>query len=280
MDRVLTLGFIQSADPRLGRHINHDSISRLYRVSPKNVEIKDVRHQRYISVFDQGNLGDCVPNAANGLRGTGPHFKHVKTETKFPLNDNGNKELYRAVTRTDPYPGAWEPDDTGSDGLSVAKVLTDSGDIPGYLHAFSLNDVLQTLMNLPMITGVYWYSDMFNPSPEGLVTPTGSIAGGHEFVVDEYRSDRGWIGFTNSWSANWGVRGRFYMEAEKYGDLLAKDGDATSFLLPVEPAPVPQPTPDEDFAKILKPWVKKRHIGENGRVSRAASNWLKQHNFS
>lgn len=276
MNRLIVQKQIVRTDPRLGRNQNHDSISRLFAFPTEGLQIVDVFHERHIPIFDQGNLGACVANASNGCRGTGKFYKYLKANTKFPLTADGNLELYRALTRSDPFPGFWESDDTGSDGLTAGKVLTEVGDIPGYLHAFSLEAALKALSDRPLITGTYWYDDMFDPNAEGLVNPTGSIAGGHEFIVDEYRSDRGWVGFTNSWSRNWGLNGRFYLEAEKWETLLNQDGDVTIFSLPVEPPPEPVIVdPDVEFAHVLKPWINKwTPMPSTKKIKKAAKMWL------
>jgi hypothetical protein len=131
-------------------------------------------------------------------------------------------------------------------------VLKAAGAISGYTWAFTLNDALAALMNRPIITGTLWLMDMFSPSSEGLVTPGGAIAGGHEYVMDEYDPTRGWVGFTNSWGGDWGKGGRFYMEAEKYGALLARDGDVTVFEPIIEPAPTPTREPASAADRALR----------------------------
>lgn len=268
----------------LGRSVNHDPRSRqfAFRASPR-AQLTAVRHARQVPVFDQGNLGSCTGNAAVGCMTTGQFFATVNAadaDWLEPLNEDAAVHCYSEATKIDPWSGAYPPEDTGSDGLSVAKVLKSAGAITGYQHAFTLNDALAALMDRPLITGVYWLDDMFDPSPEGLVSPTGAIAGGHEFVVDEYDPVRGWVGFTNSWSPYWGVAGRFFMEAEKYGALLARDGDVTIFEPVMEPAPTPAPGVDVASAADRKLWSALEsyatHTGWFGTARRAAlREWKK-----
>jgi len=270
----------QPRDPRLGRHVNHDSESRRYPVDTAGLTIASVRHLRRIAVLDQGNLGSCTGNAGIGALGTDPNYDTLPVVGGYALSQQGAVKLYSDATQIDPYPGQYPPDDTGSDGLSIAKVLKAAGDISGYTWAFSLDDALKALSAAPLITGIPWYNSMFTPSSEGLLKVFGALAGGHEIVVDEYDAVRGWVGFTNSWGSGWGLAGRFYLAAEDWGTLLAQQGDVTAFVPATAPAPAPvppDPAPDgadAAFAAVLRPWVARRHIGGNARAAAAARVWL------
>lgn len=261
-----------ASDQRLGRNINHDPRSRMFALDTSNLDIQSVKHQRRITVLEQGNLGSCVGNAGIGCLGTEPYVSDLLTEG-YQLNETGAVQLYSDATKIDPFEGEYPPTDTGSDGLSVAKVLKAKGEISGYQWVFSLNDALKALALGPFITGVYWMNDMFHPDSDGRVRPTGGVAGGHEFVADELDVERGRIWFTNSWGVDWGVQGRFYMTFVDYGSLLAQQGDVTIFVPVSEPAPIPNA--DAALALIAKPWVAKRHAGGNNVMSNALKLWLK-----
>lgn len=253
---------IPSTDPRLGRSVNHDEQSRRYAFrAPERTVLRAVRHQRHVPIYDQGNTGSCTGMAAVGCMATGAYFPTVDAADApwlQPLGEPAALRCYSDATRIDPWPGTYlyppdgddTGDDTGSDGLSVAKVLQAAGAVSGYTHAFNLDAALAALMDRPLITGTYWLRQMFYPSAEGLVTPGGVIDGGHEYVMDGYDPTRGWVWFTNSWGLGFGVDGRFAMEAEKYGALLAQDGDVTVFTPSTQPAPEPEPGPVHDPADV------------------------------
>src|SRR3954464_6579737 len=117
-DRTIRLERLPRVHPRLGPHVHHDSLSRLYPVrAAERVVLTDVQHVRHVPVFDQGQLGDCVANAGVGCMGTGL-FHATVGAWPYSFDNPGIQQAYRDVTRADPYAGAWEPDDTGSDGLS------------------------------------------------------------------------------------------------------------------------------------------------------------------
>jgi hypothetical protein len=275
--RVILRQFLPCLDLRLGRHVHHDSESRRYAFPTAGLSIAAVRHQRHVPIFDQGQLGSCTGNAAVGCLATGP-FYGTLTNPVYSEDEAGAVACYSAATRIDGYGGEYPPTDTGSDGLTVAKVLQQAGEIAGYQHTFSLDDALKALQTVPLITGVDWYADMFNPSSEGLLSVSGQYAGGHEIVVDEYDPVRGWVGFTNSWGAGWGAGGRFYLQAEDWGRLLAQQGDVTVFVPATQPAPQPTPEPggqaDAALAKAARPWVNQRHVGGNKVMANKLKAWL------
>lgn len=272
--------------PLLGRHVHHDSRSRAYAYDTSGLSIVSAKHTRRIDVLDQDQLGSCVPNAGEGCLGTDPFYATVATQLTWgePLAVS----WYSDVTAADPYPGQWPPDDTGSDGLSMAKVLKAKGLIAGYQHTFSLDDALKALTVTPFITGTVWTEAMFTPDPDGRVYPTGAVAGGHEYVADEIDADRMHVWFTNSWGSGWGVArdgrpGRFYMFFEDYGALLQRQGDVTIFTPLTQPAPTPTPAPDTDpadvaLAAVAHPWVARRHtsIAGNNGMKRALQDWLRE----
>jgi hypothetical protein len=274
--RTIRVQHITQRRGGLGRHVRHDSRSLAYRFVPRTVELRSVRHHRNIPVLDQGQLGSCTGNAALGCLGTDPYYAAVAGMT-LDWDEAEAVAIYSAATQIDEWFGTWPPDDTGSDGLSVAKVCVGLGWIAGYRHAFGLEAALAALCETPVITGVNWYTSMFDPDGTGQVQifPSARVEGGHEFVVDELdmQSMRVWC--TNSWGTGWGVDGHFWMSFATWRRLLDEDGDVTVFVPATAPPPAPVPVdPDDMFAAVLRPWVTKRHCGGNAVVARAAKQWL------
>lgn len=311
---AVTIRRIPSTDPRLGRHVRHDDRSRAYRFPTEGLTLRSVRHARRIPVLDQGQLGSCTGNAGIGCLGTDPFYATVHplntpawanrveapivatpgalaagTEVLYALNEDGAVALYSAATKLDDAPGQYPPDDTGSDGLSVAKALKAAGEISGYQHTFSLDDALKAVTVTPVLTGVTWYNSMFDPQPDGrlVVDFASGLAGGHEFVVDEIDVENQRVWFTNSWGASWGVDGRAWLSWDDWGALLKDQGDVTVFVPLTQPAPTPTPSPtpvppvdvDQALADALRhrDWVDRHHIGDNERVAHAGKAWLAAH---
>lgn len=256
-DRRVPLPAVDFPDMRLGRHVNHDPQSLRYLVAPPTARAtpKSVKHARRVPVFNQGNLGSCTVNTLLGALGTAPYYDTLPADLKRQLaSPNVQTEMvqpiYREVTRRDPFTGAWEPDDTGSDGLTNAKVAKDRGWISGYQHATSLAACHEAIQRGPIMVGTMWFNGMFYPDSRGVVTLTGAGVGGHQYVGDEYdlTNDLWW--FTNSWSESWGQRGRFAMSSATFQNLLNQQGDVTSMVPVTAPAPTPTPEPDRPVSPV------------------------------
>lgn len=283
--------YLRPADPRLGRHINHDARSRRYPVRATE-QIESVQHVRHAPVFDQGDLGSCTGNAAVGCLATGTFFGTLSDGEKqtWPLDETGAVRVYSLATKLDNFAGAYPPDDTGSDGLSVAKVLAEGGLISGYRHAFSIDALLAGLMSTPCIVGTEWTDDMFTADETGIIHPTGAAAGGHEYVCDQFVREgdhfgsRRWVapfdmlGFTNSWGTSWADEGRHYVSVAEFASLLSRDGDATFFVPSDQAAPEPVPVPaldaDEELAAKVARWARKTDPRTAIKPRRAVVDWL------
>jgi hypothetical protein len=239
----------EPSDPRLGRHVRHDSRSLLFQVEAEKLStLKSIRHKRYIPILDQGDLGSCTGNAGTGVLGTGvfwnlPAVKALLSMTDAAANERVAVGVYAKATLLDPFSGSYPPTDTGSDGLSVAKVLQKMGLISGYQHATSLEAVLTALSKQPVMIGTEWRGDMFNPDADGRIRITGSVEGGHEYELDELDVGNRCVWLDNSWTTGWGVEGRAYITWDDLGTLLSNDGDCTVFTPATVPAPTPTPTP-------------------------------------
>jgi hypothetical protein len=215
--RTIVLPERPVAGKRLGRHVHHDERSRAYAVTPQT-GLVSVRHKRLAAVFDQGDLGSCTGNACAGALSTAP-FRHRYTESKAVA-------IYKAATRIDDVPGQYPPDDTGSDGLSVAKVAKSLGLCSSYLHCFSLDAVLTALQTDSVMLGVSWRSGFDTPA-RGQMRYAGTVRGGHEIVADEIDVENKRVWITNSWSAAWGAAGRAWWSWDDLATILADNGDAT-----------------------------------------------------
>lgn len=268
--------------PGLGRHVNHDPRSRRFpyvRAAAASFRpATHVQHDRYVPIFDQGDLGKCTAETALGLLGTGPYWDALRaiaggTPTSagiYPFTDAGTNVLYSDITRDDPFDGQWPPDDTGSDGLSMAKALVRAGIVPGYQHTFSLGDALRALVDYPLAVGTLWTDRMFTPNRSGLITYDGAghAVGGHEWIADGYDTERNWVRGVTSWGTSWGLDGRFYLTVEDFGRLLADDGDVIVLTPPTASAPlpdieipvVPVGDPDREFAAAIRTWLTARGL--------------------
>lgn len=252
----------------LGRHVLHDPRSLRYQVAAADPRtLTPVRHLRYIPVLDQGTLGSCTGCAAEGALGSGDLLAAIPLDSQArPTGDERTDleqavALYSAATVLDEFAGEWPPEDTGSNGLSVAKACRRAGLISGYRHAIGLEAALTALAGRPVITGVTWWSSFDDPEPDGCaeITPGAYRRGGHEVVLDELDVDNLRVWFTNSWGLGWGLGGRAWWSWDTFARLLADDGDVTVFVPLSEPTPVPDPGPEadgplDDLTSLFRRW--------------------------
>lgn len=255
----------------LGRNVNHDPRSRVYRVSGP-ADKKTVRWNRLTPVLDQGDLGSCTGNAGTGCLGTAPYTFTYQPAFGATLNEDYAVKLYSDATMIDSDPAHWPPTDTGSDGLSIAKVLKARGLISGYQHAFGIEDAFTAIQQGPLMVGTVWLQSMFSPSPDGYVEPAGPVVGGHEYECIGYDAATDRWEFVNSWGAGWAVGGHFFMGTAAFAKLLGQQGDIV-LLIPVsQPAPIPTPAPTDaktQAKQYLDTWAAARHTGSNARAAAA-----------
>jgi hypothetical protein len=215
------------SDPRLGRHVFHDSQSRKFDLAiavGANPPTEAIRWGRRGPVFDQGDLGCCTAAAALGLMMTEP-FMYSDYQQIFTMDDV--RAFYTAETRLDGIRGVWPPTDTGSTGLAAMKVLKRRGTITGYAHAFSPRVALAALVRGPIAVGTIWLSSMFEPINGRIyLDPASGVAGGHEYVVDGWDPRTKRVHMTNSWGTGWGKDGGATLEYADFAWLLGQRGDA------------------------------------------------------
>jgi hypothetical protein len=213
----------------LGRHIEHDPRSRdfAYERVVKATSYRTVHHRRYGEVFDQGELGSCTGNAAAGAVNTVPVHKSGQALLHEPDAIN----IYERATVIDGFPGTYPPDDTGSSGLAVAKVLLERKLISSFQHAFNLDAALAALQLQALILGINWYEGFDTPDQYGLVKIAGQVRGGHEIEAKGFtlRSplSSSLILCENSWGNGYGLEGMFHFTVATLQQLLNDQGDAT-----------------------------------------------------
>ena len=267
----------------LGRRLDaaqhHDPRSLRYLVPATAVESKD--WERRIPILDQGALGSCTGNAAVGALGTQPLYDALPEGTV--LDEALAVRIYSEATKIDPYDGEYPPDDTGSDGLSVAKVCKRLGLISGYLHATSVDAMCRALQTGPVIVGVNWYEGFDQPDENGIAVVGGRLRGGHEFEVVGLDVKRRLFYAVNSWGRSWGQSGYFWFSFDDMARLLSEGGDCTQLLPATAPAPTPTPIPAADQAVLdaIEAWGKGivSRFTKAGKLKAALSAWAKAHGY-
>jgi hypothetical protein len=227
---------------RLGRNMWLDARSLAHMVENDVREmgqaLNSQQWDRVLAVLDQGHLGSCTGNAGTGALGSQPFYDAVG-RTVLPQPDDAAAaeefavQLYADATVVDGYPGTYPPDDTGSSGLAICKVLKNRGTINGFRWARSAYGFLRLLQNGPVLQGMPWYKAFFTPDPQGFIDsdpnwPSSGVAGGHEVEAVGVELDTSdvfssVITYVNSWGTAWGDSGRFRMRLRTYEQLNGID---------------------------------------------------------
>lgn len=228
-------------DPRLGRVPSFDDRSWAYPVrgllaAELGIAKPPLRSWTWPMTWlalDQGSEGSCVGHGHGG-RVKGAPDLHPEVDHRWC------RQLYLDAQRVDEWAGE---DYEGTSVLAGAKVLTSHGLYDAYYWAFGVEDTLRAIGYLgPVVVGTAWLDGMFEPRPSGLLEVTGSVAGGHCYLLRGVRLKATLPGeglkpievvrIRNSWGPEWGVNGDAYLRVTDLEQLLAADGEA---CVPTEP---------------------------------------------
>jgi len=227
------------SDPRLGRHVEHDSRSKEPRFVVRamaKTKLKTTYWPTEAPGLDQGQVGSCTGNASAQLINC-----ELWTQIREKILGHGvfadeayALKIYHENTVLDGYPGTYPPDDTGSSGLAAAKSLQKLGLASSYKHSLSVSELISGLQTGPCIVGTNWTKGMFNPDKNFYVKPTGTVDGGHEFWCVGCDLEKEELWFRQSWGASWGTEipnvcpsQAFRITIANFTKLLAAQGDAT-----------------------------------------------------
>jgi hypothetical protein len=188
-------------------------------------------------VLDQGSEGACAGFAAVDAGNVADlRAWHARGYTGAPadlLDADDARTLYKRAQQLDDVPGE---DYSGTSVLAAMKAGQEQGLWAGYLWAFGVRDIAQTLLQLQtaVVIGVPWGSAMFDTDADGLVT-IGSDRGewqGHALAVVglSLRGPAGQPGpyfiWQNSWGPTYGAGGLGYVHHRDLAWLLSQRGEA------------------------------------------------------
>lgn len=186
--------------------------------------------------LNQGSVGSCTGNATAQWLNT--HFadgvRQLTHKGQF-LVEADALAIYSLGTQLDDTAGSYPPNDTGCNGISVARAAEKLGYLDKYTHTFSFTALQAAIETTPTINGTIWTKTMFTPN-NGLVTvgalTDSNIAGGHEYLCCGIDWTENVFIFRNSWGDQdaWeGCKpgGYFAIGFPDYQKLLAEAGDVT-----------------------------------------------------
>lgn len=227
-----------AADPRLGRHVEHDVRSVNFAFMNRLAKPKYVNTDwgSQADPLDQGDVGSCTCTSLCQWMNTdfalGPLYNAGKVrQGQFFTQDDALK-LYKAATRLDPIPGFYPEEDTGSTGNAAAKAGRAAGYLTGYSWLFSFKSLQAAIEQTPLLVGTLWTEAMFEPQ-DGLVKVgpliNSNISGGHEYLMVGVDYAKEVFKFRQSWGEWDGARegGYFDISFMDFARLLDADGDVT-----------------------------------------------------
>lgn len=212
-------------DPRLGRHVVHDSQSWDYqeKLPRQTTRLRTVQHRRYDPIPEPNQEIGCCTFVAECMLGNTKGNRVMGEVLDMDLAVRG----YGLATQLDPFDGIYPPNDTGSSGLAAAKAAVQLGIAVEYVWYFSVEDVLIGLQSHPISFGGKWTYDMFDANRiNALVRPTGEVAGGHQWVLSGYVASEELIVGECWWGPDFGYNGRFYITVSDFRSLMEDRGDA------------------------------------------------------
>jgi hypothetical protein len=240
----ILLSHFDRHDPRLGRHVEHDSRSWNFAIDldePK--ELTDVFWGDKGPILDQGEVGGCVGFTGADILNTDffAAVRQAHNSGKYYQNKDG-LNFYHLATVSDNISGTYPPDDTGSSGLGLAKALKKLGLIKSYQHAFSWSQFNAGIAKQPLALGTLWTNDMFNPNKDGVISvgslDDSNIAGGHEWSVRGVSYTKNLVLGRNHWNASWDkttngqkLPGEFWISIPDVQKLLKNQGDVTRLVI-------------------------------------------------
>jgi hypothetical protein len=128
---------------------------------------------------------------------------------------------------------------------AVQETLNSYGEplIKEYRWAFGTQDVLKVLgYRGPVVLGIYWYENMYDPDEKGFVHASGPVVGGHAILANGVKIvrlnpelpatfsnvdlDKSYVRLHNSWGMGYGIGGDAFVTVRDLDILLQNDGEA------------------------------------------------------
>lgn len=212
---------------------NYDPRSRNFR-AVEGIEEKPLRSKywRCDTVLDQGSEGACV--------GFGWSAELAAKPKVYPTDNEFAKILYHRAQQLDEWPGE---DYSGTSVLAGVKAVQEHKDeydrplVGEYRWAFGVEDILRTVAYKgPVVLGITWYNNMYQPDEENYIHAEGDIVGGHcillngvyivrndvngPFDYSNVNKDKSAVKLHNSWGADWGVDGEAWLSVTDLTKLI------------------------------------------------------------
>jgi len=182
-------------------------------------------------ILDQKAEGACVGFGWTAEALATPFVVNLKTiPYKVPKTPQPfARYVYSSAKTIDEYPGE---NYEGTSVLAGAKVMQSLSTIASYSWAFSVDDIIDALIQKgPVVLGINWYDGMYE-APNGVLSVTGEHVGGHCILAIGYTVSSARLGgkpsvtLQNSWGKAWGISGIAEISVEDLNKLIMEQGEA------------------------------------------------------
>lgn len=237
------------------------------RLPPKMMRATAAKLWSISVTLDQGQEGECVGHGWAHCLAADPDPNPVVGTTTLQ-----NPEAEHLYERAQFFDGSKPDEQSGASVGGGAKAVQEQSYATAFHWMTSVADVQAAVLDLgPVVLGINWYADMMDVDAQGLVHPTGRLAGGHCLIDRGYDPATGLHTLHNSWGASWGLSGDCLIHDNDLALLLSQNGEACIPTKVAAPVPV---DPDQALAVIARAWVQRRHEGPNRRMAQALSTWM------
>lgn len=167
--------------------------------------------------LDQGQDGACV----------GFGFTHLEMARPKPhkgLTYDDAMSLYHRAQQLDEYPGEnYSGTSVNAGGLASRE----KGWLMQFRWATSVDDIVSAIGHHgPVVMGTNWYAGMMDIDSNGFLHPTGTLEGGHCWLIKGVSVKKRYFRAHQSWGTSWGLNGDFLISWDDLGTLLADSGEA------------------------------------------------------
>lgn len=211
----------------------HDPRSRAFPVAAVIGERPRRRNKlwRVGEILDQGREGACVGFAWTAEALATPIAVDLnRVATNVPRSATAYaQDIYRRAQFIDEWAGQ---DYEGTSVNAGAKISRTNGVVKEYRWAFGIDDVVDAVLAKgPVVLGINWHYGMYR-APNGVVSVTGSVVGGHALLAVGYVVKSEKLGgedgviLQNSWGNSWGINGLAQIRVSQLSTLLDNYGEA------------------------------------------------------
>lgn len=189
-----------------------DERNRLYRVTATPIDTS-IFWTPSALVLNQYSEGACVGGGVTHELGASPRRKRINNDLLF--------NVYNRAKEIDEWEGV---DYDGTSVRAGMMVGRERGWWTGFHWAFNMSELRTALNDSPVVIGVEWRDGMYE-APDGVLTATGPVVGGHCILVTGYtkrhRKLRGpAYRLRNSWGNDWGLNGSAYIAPDGLEAIL------------------------------------------------------------